>query len=168
MAKRKAIPDRIRLQVLKRDNFTCRSCGRSPALYPELQIDVIRLEIDHYAPHSKGGSDSLDNLQTLCMQCNRGKGNDESLNITIKNKIIILLDRINPEINRSLENHGNAKVVANEMDFQELTRLCELIDCYRITFIPNTIIGYRAGYNLGIYTVNDNGGSKINFVLEYI
>jgi len=128
MAKRKAIPDKIRLQVLKRDNFTCRSCGKSPALYPEIQIDVVNLEIDHFKPHSKGGSNSLDNLHTLCMQCNRGKGNDESLNITIQNKIRILLERINPKVVESIENNGNARVVANENDYQELFRLCELTD----------------------------------------
>ena len=83
MAKRKSISDRKRLEVLKRDNFTCQSCGKSPAHYPELQIDVVKLEIDHMQPHSRGGSDDLENLQTLCMQCNRGKGAEERLNFTI-------------------------------------------------------------------------------------
>lgn len=168
MTTRKNIPDKIRLQVLKRDNFTCKSCGKSPAFHPELQIDVIKLEIDHFNPHSKGGSNNLDNLQTLCIQCNRGKGNDENLNITIKNKIDILLDYINPEINKLLRTTNNVKVVANEVDYSELSRLCGLTNFYKINFIPNTIMGYRAGYNLGIYTINDNGGSKINFILEKI
>ncbi|MCA9302477.1 HNH endonuclease, partial [candidate division WWE3 bacterium] len=69
MTKRKAIPAKIRLKVLQRDNFTCQSCGKSPALYPELLgIDAFpKLEIDHFDPHSKGGSDEIDNLQTLCI-----------------------------------------------------------------------------------------------------
>jgi len=79
MNKRKTIPAKKRLEVLKRDNFTCQSCGKSPSLYPELEIDAVtKLEIDHYQPHSKEGDDSIDNLQTLCMLCNRGKGNNES------------------------------------------------------------------------------------------
>ncbi|MFQ5431805.1 MAG: HNH endonuclease [Nitrospinota bacterium] len=36
----------------------------------------IKLEVDHKVPISKGGSDSLDNLQTLCFKCNRGKRTD--------------------------------------------------------------------------------------------
>jgi len=60
MARRKKIPDRIRLKVLARDNYTCQSCGKSPALYPELEIDVFsKLEIDHFQPHSKLGSDDI-------------------------------------------------------------------------------------------------------------
>jgi 5-methylcytosine-specific restriction endonuclease McrA len=37
------------------------------------RISGIRLELDHKLPKSKGGNDDLDNLQTLCFECNRGK-----------------------------------------------------------------------------------------------
>lgn len=168
MAKRKSISAKKRLEVLKRDNFTCQSCGKSPALYPELQIDVVKLEIDHYQPHAKGGPDDLENLHTLCIQCNRGKGNDESLNITIQDKINILLDKINTDILKEINLNGKARIVANDTDFEELARLNDLCNTFRIEVIPNTIIGYHAGYNLGIYTINDNNGSKINFVITLV
>lgn len=162
MAKRKSISDKKRLEVLKRDNFTCQSCSKSPALYPELQIDaVVKLEIDHFQPHSKNGSDDLENLHTLCIQCNRGKGNDDSLNITIQNKI-------NPDILKEINLNGNARVVANDTDYNELARLNDLCNSYRIEIIPNTIMGYHAGYNMGIYTINDNNGSKTNFILSVV
>jgi hypothetical protein len=166
MAKRKTITAKTRLEVLKRDNYTCQVCGKSPALYPELQIDaVVKLEIDHFQPHSKEGSDDLDNLQTLCMICNRGKGNDENLNITIQNKIIILINKINPKILYEINATGHARVVANENDFQELIRLNSLFNSYKIDVIPNTISGYHAGFNMGIYTIEDHCGTKINFVI---
>ena len=79
MTKRKTIPPKLKLKVLKRDNYKCLICGKSPSTHPELS-----LEVDHILPVSKGGINDLENLQTLCIYCNRGKGNDDSLNIEIK------------------------------------------------------------------------------------
>ena len=63
---------RLRFQVMQRDNFKCRICGASPATNPS-----ITLHIDHIVPWSKGGETTLDNLQTLCSDCNLGKSNLE-------------------------------------------------------------------------------------------
>ena len=57
----------LRMEVLKRDGYRCRICGRSAN-------DGARLEVDHIIPISKGGKTELSNLQTLCWDCNRGKG----------------------------------------------------------------------------------------------
>jgi hypothetical protein len=59
----------LRFKVLHRDNYRCQLCGRTPTTDPDLI-----LEIDHIKPVSKGGTDALENLRTLCRQCNRGKG----------------------------------------------------------------------------------------------
>ena len=66
----RAINLRLRFIVMRRDNFTCRHCGRSPALNPGLILHV-----DHVTPWEKGGETALDNLQTLCEPCNLGKSN---------------------------------------------------------------------------------------------
>ncbi|MBD3331003.1 HNH endonuclease [Candidatus Peregrinibacteria bacterium] len=68
----RAINEKVRLRVLKRDNYKCVYCGKSPATH----LGVI-LHIDHIKPFSKGGDNSVTNLQTLCNKCNLGKGNDE-------------------------------------------------------------------------------------------
>ncbi|MBI2938379.1 MAG: HNH endonuclease [Thaumarchaeota archaeon] len=65
---RKEISIRRRFLVLKRDQFTCVLCGRSGI--------GAKLEVDHKIPISKGGNNNLNNLQTLCYECNRGKRND--------------------------------------------------------------------------------------------
>jgi len=161
MTKRKTIPPKLTLKVLKRDNYKCLICGKSPSTHPELS-----LEVDHILPVSKGGTNDLENLQTLCFYCNRGKGNDDSLNMEIKERIDSLLERINPEILKQLSLNRNVRVVANEADYAELKRLSEIYVAYDIQVIPNTIMGYHAGYNLGIYTINDNGGVKINFEIS--
>ena len=64
------ISDKLRYQVLKRDNFKCCACGASPAKDPS-----VELHIDHIVPYSKGGDTQIDNLQTLCSKCNLGKSN---------------------------------------------------------------------------------------------
>jgi len=158
--KRKQIPPKIKLIVFKRDNYTCKLCGRTPALNPGISLDV-----DHIFPHSKGGLIELDNLQTSCSSCNRSKGNDEELNKTIRNEIDAILNEINPRILDELNKTKNVKVVANDFDFSKLKQLNELCNYYEINIIPNSINGYQACYNMGIYTVKDNYGSKINFYI---
>jgi 5-methylcytosine-specific restriction endonuclease McrA len=59
---------RLRWRVMKIDNFKCRGCGKSPATH-----HGIVLHIDHINPYSKGGETVIENLQTLCNQCNGGK-----------------------------------------------------------------------------------------------
>ena len=58
--------------VLARDKWKCLSCGRSA------KEDGVLLEVDHIIPRSKGGSDDIINLQTLCKKCNIGKSNKDS------------------------------------------------------------------------------------------
>jgi HNH endonuclease len=62
-------------QVLARDSWICKSCGRSP------KADGVTLHVDHILPRSKGGTDGLDNLQTLCAKCNLGKSNRDSTDL---------------------------------------------------------------------------------------
>ena len=68
----RAISDKLRYQVLKRDNFKCCACGASPAKDP-----AVELHIDHIIPWSRGGETTLQNLQTLCSRCNIGKSDSE-------------------------------------------------------------------------------------------
>ena len=60
--------ERLRLEILARDGYRCRSCGRAG-----------RLEVDHITPISKGG-DPWDpgNLQVLCRSpCHMAKSRAE-------------------------------------------------------------------------------------------
>lgn len=60
------ISQSVRVSVLHRDQYKCIFCGRSSS--------EVKLEVDHILPFSKGGSNDMSNLQTLCFDCNRGKG----------------------------------------------------------------------------------------------
>jgi len=157
---RKTIPSSIKLKVFKRDNYSCKICGRSPVTNPGLSLHV-----DHILPFSKGGTDELSNFQTLCSDCNLGKGNNEELNKLLKNDIDILMNKINPLILNYLAQGQPVRVVANQEDFAELSNKNNDI-FYSIKVIPNTIMGYGSGANLGLYTLNDSGGSKVNFLIS--
>ena len=63
---------RLRFIVMRRDRFSCRHCGKSPAQEPN-----VILHVDHIVPWSEGGETSLANIQTLCQSCNLGKSNLE-------------------------------------------------------------------------------------------
>ena len=59
---------KLREHIKSRDHFTCRICGNSTAIEPNLL-----LEIDHIIPLAKCGRTVEENLQTLCWKCNRAK-----------------------------------------------------------------------------------------------
>ena len=61
--KRKPIPKSVREDTFKRDNYCCVNCGSTK-----------NLEVDHDESLANGGTDNIDNLQTLCRDCNRRKG----------------------------------------------------------------------------------------------
>lgn len=54
--------------VLRRDGFRRVKCGRG-------REDGVKLHVDHIKPVSRGGKSVMNNLQTLCEDCNCGKGN---------------------------------------------------------------------------------------------
>ena len=63
---------RLRFIVMRRDNFKCKNCGRSPATDPS-----IVLHVDHKTAWANSGETVLENLQTLCSKCNIGKSDLE-------------------------------------------------------------------------------------------
>jgi hypothetical protein len=61
--RREAISAAVRREVWNRDNGRCVDCGSRD-----------RLEYDHIIPISKGGSNTVRNLELRCESCNRKKG----------------------------------------------------------------------------------------------
>jgi len=59
----------LRFKVFMRDLFRCIACGRSPATHLN-----IELHADHIVSVHDKGKTALENLQTLCQDCNLGKG----------------------------------------------------------------------------------------------
>lgn len=59
----------LRKTILERDGYKCVECGFVSFDRPSF------LHIDHKHPVSKGGSNTSDNLRTLCVECNLKKSN---------------------------------------------------------------------------------------------
>ena len=55
-----------RYDIMRRDGFRCKLCGRSAD-------DGANLEVDHILAVSRGGKSTDNNLRTLCRECNQGK-----------------------------------------------------------------------------------------------
>jgi len=73
---REHISKSVRYKVMRRDEFRCVLCGRSPATTRDLT-----LHIDHIVPVVRGGKNKMSNLRTLCADCNLGK-NDKIEDMT--------------------------------------------------------------------------------------
>lgn len=73
----------IRAHVFRRDAFCCVHCGWRPDNIPANYDgrytvlgsvnDSRMLQIDHVIPLSRGGTNAISNLQTLCCSCNASK-----------------------------------------------------------------------------------------------
>jgi len=59
------IPNHVQREVWRRDQGRCVECESKE-----------RLEFDHIIPFSKGGSNTVRNIQLLCEKCNRRKHNN--------------------------------------------------------------------------------------------
>lgn len=63
----KAPTPKCRMKVIKRENYKCAICGRSPADYSD-----IELHVHHIRPFGEGGLTEDCNLITLCHTCHKG------------------------------------------------------------------------------------------------
>lgn len=62
----RSIPQDVKIAVAARDGGRCRECGSDQDLH-----------YDHVIPWSKGGANTVQNIQLLCGPCNRRKGADD-------------------------------------------------------------------------------------------
>lgn len=74
---RRPLCEKLRQQVLQRDDYTCAYCQTRPE-YAAIRIYgrwQSTLHVDHMIPVSRGGQDDIRNLVTACATCNLKKHN---------------------------------------------------------------------------------------------
>jgi len=96
---------KIRLFVLKRDDYTCYYCGITTAN-----------TVDHLTPLHKGGTDELSNLVTACKTCNYSKGSKTEQQYNRKR----LRKRKEKEMIRFFEEHKTSPTPATFISPKEL------------------------------------------------
>ena len=67
-AKREPISSSLKNEVLHRDKYRCVICGNNVN-------NGAKLHVDHIVPVSRGGTNDINNLRTLCEDCNLGRSN---------------------------------------------------------------------------------------------
>lgn len=75
VADRREIPLGLRFRVFARDSFRCVACGASPAITLGVDLHVDHIIPFNPLPGAPKGKTVIENLQTLCKECNLGKGN---------------------------------------------------------------------------------------------
>lgn len=117
IAERTELPKGRKYEVFERDEFRCQWCGASRENGAELTLDHI---IPLAAGIANGGTNEMDNLQTLCKECNGNKADlifEDLLQYEIKVKEI-KLSTLNSLLQRNRNQLNN---VTNENDKIELS-----------------------------------------------
>lgn len=105
--------DQTRKAVLSRDNYACRSCRRKD-----------NLTVDHIVQLSQGGTNNMENLQTLCKYCHEEKDNrkifDRSFNHDDNYGSQTRSSPIVQAIERAIRGHTRIKITYTDIN-QKIT-----------------------------------------------
>lgn len=75
---KKKIPQHLRVEVWLKTNGETFSV-KCPVKWCTSKITVFAHECGHVVPESKGGKTTVDNLRPICGECNRGMGNNYTI-----------------------------------------------------------------------------------------
>lgn len=145
---RKPIDNRLKYAVLQRDNSTCQRCGANIHNTPN-----VKLVIDHKIPVELGGETIIDNLWTLCSDCNGGKQaffEDENAEQV---KTIMQMESAAKRLKAYFELYPNTIIepmklstIANVRDWERTLRLVRQKENMSIEWIRPSEVNPMGGY----------------------
>jgi len=129
--------NRKKIQFFKEKGCVCVSCGVKGSYFKKegksfslFTKDGVQLTKDHIIPKSKGGSNNLYNLQTMCRICNAKKGNtfpkDDNFVIVKENERKNILSFIYI-INKRLKKENKTK-----NDFEKIKEYLKMVSDKRL------------------------------------
>lgn len=143
--------DEVKQQVKERDNYRCLCCGQNG-----------QLQVDHINPKYHGGTHSLDNLQTLCVNCNLIKGT-KAINFRI--------NQTSPNISvSSLPNIKLPKVQSGQRDGikdWEKYFTVTINFLYQCSAVSSVEIGSGRSYNF-TWTINLHSGNNPHWLVSHL
>ncbi|WP_228058365.1 DEAD/DEAH box helicase family protein [Nostoc sp. LEGE 12447] len=120
-------------EVKKRDGYACLCCGVNTK---------GKLQIDHIKPFSMGGETSKENSQTLCVTCNRCKGQNE---IDFRCNTTKLINPKNLDLSFTSEGEKAIKALTRVVNF--------FYHCKAVSKIDWEVYTYT--YNIYLYPSNN-------------
>lgn len=112
----------LRYMTFYQKGCKCVACGKEGTYFtldPSSETDTRRhfnlraedgtlMTRDHILPKSKGGRDHINNMQTMCVDCNKAKGNTYDGELPEKVRNIVAVNVDNPERIMTYENENRA------------------------------------------------------------
>lgn len=99
-----------KLKVFKRDKYACVKCGEKPTQedwHKQLLPDTSKLIGDHIIPIAIGGEEyDLNNVQTLCLKCNKIKTKEDMKKIALYRKQHKAQTKLNYSLDELHEKEG--------------------------------------------------------------
>jgi hypothetical protein len=114
---------KLRMEVLKRDGYRCKICGRRPADYVD-----IELHVHHIRPYSERGVTTKKNLIALCHTCHKG-----------------LVPHHEPNLYELIDPHSGES--GDELKRRMLREHIEGVECYRKSMRGKIEAYQKAGYS---------------------
>lgn len=119
---------RLRFEVLRRDGFRCRYCGRPGSESGE------GLTVDHVIPRALGGTNDPSNLVAACQDCNAGKSSASPD------------DQIVADVDESALRWAGAISAAHETASADLSRFDRDTKAFRTAWRKNALGPLPAGW----------------------
>ena len=116
-------PKKLKAAVYERDGHQCVYCG-----------SLDDLSIDHKTPQSRGGTDDMDNLQTLCRPCNASKRDMTHEEFVSRNGNETFQKRYRAEAEQKTE-QSTAEPRADQMDLVEESLRIDLQEIFGGAFV---------------------------------
>jgi hypothetical protein len=145
---RKVIDNKLKYAVLQRDNSTCQRCGANIHNTPD-----VKLVIDHKIPVELGGDTTIDNLWTLCNDCNGGKQAFFTDRHTDRIKEIMEYNSAAKRLQAYFELYPNQiidpiklQVIANVRDWERTLRMVRQKEGMDIEWVRPTANNPMGGY----------------------